>query len=94
MGKLGVGKTDLANALGREAINRGKKLWMVHGSELMAWQYSSKAVGCYKQFLGRIVTLDLIIIQELGFKMIPQGSHEDFFDVIRLRYEQGYDGNN
>lgn len=27
-------------------------------------------------------------IDELGFKKIPQGSHQDFFEVIRLRYEQ------
>jgi len=89
MGKPGVGKTHLANALGYEAIKRGKKVWMVHASELTARLYSSKADGSYKQFLARIVKLDLMIIDELGFKKIPQGSHEDFFEVIRLCYEQG-----
>ena len=32
MGKPGVGKTHLANALGYEAIKRGKKVWLVSGA--------------------------------------------------------------
>jgi len=89
MGKPGVGKTHLANALGYEAIKRGKKVWMVHASELTARLFSSKADGSYKSFLMRLIKLDLLIIDELGFKRIPPGGQEDFFEVIRLRYEQG-----
>jgi len=89
MGKPGVGKTHLANALGYEAVKRGKKVWMVHASEVMSRLYSSKADGSQRQFLSKLVKLDLLIIDELGFKKIPHGSQEDFFEIIRLRYEQG-----
>lgn len=32
---------------------------------------------------------DLLILDELGFKKIPNYSADDFFDIISRRYEQG-----
>ena len=32
---------------------------------------------------------DLLIIDELGFKKVPQYSGDDFFEIISRRYEQG-----
>ena len=33
--------------------------------------------------------MDLLIIDEIGFKKIPQNSVDEFFEVIRRRYENG-----
>ncbi len=35
------------------------------------------------------ISLDLIILDELGFKKIPNYNADDFFEVISKRYEKG-----
>ena len=39
--------------------------------------------------LSKISRIDLLIIDELGFRKIPQNGMDDFFEIIRSRYETG-----
>jgi len=36
-----------------------------------------------------LLNADLLIIDEIGFKKIPQNGLDDFFEIIRKRYENG-----
>lgn len=87
MGKPGVGKTHLANALGLEAVHQGFKVRFTHANSLIEELHQAKADGKYYSVLSRIKKLDLLIIDELGFKKIPQYGLDDFFEIIRQRYE-------
>jgi len=89
MGKPGVGKTHLAQAVGLEAIKRGKKVLFAHTNEMLDRLYASRADGSYQATLQRYLKPDLLILDELGFKKMPQNSMEDFFEIIRRRYETG-----
>lgn len=89
MGKPGVGKTHLAHAIGLEAIKKGKKVLFVHTNEMMEKLYSSRADGSYKYTLQKYLRADLLILDELGFKKMPQYGMDDFFEIIRHRYESG-----
>lgn len=89
MGKPGVGKTHLANALGLEAVHQGLNVIFTHANSLLEDLHRAKADGKYHTLLNRIKKLDLLIIDELGFKKIPQYGLDDFFEIIRQRYEKG-----
>lgn len=89
MGKPGVGKTHLANAIGLEAVKRGKKVLFVHTNEMVERLFASRADGSYAATLQRFLKPDLLILDELGFKKMPQNSMEDFFEIVRRRYETG-----
>lgn len=89
MGKPGVGKTHLANAIGLEAVKKGMKVLFVHTNEMMEKLYSSRADGSYRYTMQKYLKPDLLILDELGFKKMPQYGMDDFFEIIRHRYETG-----
>jgi len=89
MGKPGVGKTHLAHAIGLEAVKKGKRVLFIHTNEMVEKLYSSRADGSYTATIQKFLKPDLLILDELGFKKMPQYSMEDFFEIIRKRYENG-----
>ncbi len=89
MGKPGVGKTHLANGLGLRALEKGYSVMMMHANTLIDKLHRSKADGKYQSLIKRITKTDLLIIDEVGFKKFPQNGSDDFFEVIRSRYETG-----
>lgn len=89
MGNPGVGKTHLANALGIEALKQGYKVYFVCASDIISKLMSARGDGTYYMVLKDLLNVDLLIIDEIGFKKIPQNSVDEFFDVIRRRYEHG-----
>ncbi len=89
MGKPGTGKTHLANAIGLEAIKQGRKVLFTHVNQVIEQLYASKADGTFPALLRSYLTTDLLILDELGFKKIPASGLDDFFEIIRRRYENG-----
>ena len=51
--------------------------------------YFSKADNSYYNKLNYYLAPDLLILDELGFKKIPNYSADDFFEIISKRYEKG-----
>lgn len=89
MGNPGVGKTHLANAIGLEALKKGNTVLFIHANSLIDQLHRSKADGRYQSILNRISKVNLLIIDEVGFKKFPQTGIDDFFEIIRIRYETG-----
>ena len=87
LGKPGTGKTHLANAIGLQALRQGYKVLFAHANSLMDKILMAKADGTHRRLLNNIITTDLLIIDELGFRKIPQQTLDEFFDIIRSRYE-------
>lgn len=87
MGKPGVGKTHLSNAIGLEALKQGYRVTFTHCSELVEKLYEAKGTGTYHQTLKQYMDADLLIIDELGFKKINYV--DEFFEIIRRKYENG-----
>lgn len=89
MGKPGVGKTHLANAIGLEAIKQGYKVLFIHVNEIIEKLNTSRADGTYRFTLNQFLSADLLILDEIGFKKLPAVGMDDFFEIIRKRYENG-----
>ncbi|MEO1783458.1 IS21-like element helper ATPase IstB [Thermodesulfobium sp. 4217-1] len=89
MGNPGVGKTHLANALGIEAIKLGYKVIMIHTSDLLNKLLIAKGDGTYYNTLKDLLDVHLLIIDEIGFKRIDTNAVDEFFEIIRRRYENG-----
>lgn len=89
MGRPGVGKTHIANAIGIEALKQGYKVMFLHINDLIDKLNVARADGSIKQLMNVIVSADLLILDELGFKKIPAEFIDGVFEVIRKRYETG-----
>ncbi len=89
MGKPGVGKTHLANAIGLEAIKQGYKTVFIHVNEFIERLTASRADGTYNYIPGQFLNTDLLILNEIGFKKLPANGLDNFFEIIRKRYENG-----
>ena len=88
MGKPGVGKTHLANAIGLEAIKQGYKVVFIHVNELIERLSASRADGTFYYTLNQFLNTNLLILDEIEFKKLPANGLDDFFEIIRKRYEK------
>ncbi len=89
MGKPGVGKTHLANAIGLEALKQGNTVLFLHINDLIDKLNAARADGSIRQLMNILIGADLLILDELGFKKIPSEFIDGVFEVIRRRYETG-----
>jgi DNA replication protein DnaC len=89
VGNPGVGKTHLANAIGLEAVKKGYKVLFIHASDVVSKLVASKGDGTYGTVMKDLMSVDLLIIDEVGFKKIALSFVDEFFEIIRRRYENG-----
>lgn len=89
IGKPGTGKTHLSIGLGIKGLQKGYKVLFTSASEMLRHLHSSKADNSYNKKVKEYLTPDLLILDELGFKKIPDYTADDFFDIISKRYEKG-----
>ena len=88
IGNPGTGKTHLSISIGIKALMKGYKVLFSHVSEMLKTLHSSKADNSYYQKVSHYLAPDLLILDELGFKKIPNYSADDFFEIISKRYEK------
>jgi DNA replication protein DnaC len=89
IGNPGTGKSHLAIALGIKALLKGSKVLFTTTGEMLRQLHMSKADNSYYKKFNEYLAPDLLILDELGFKKLPNYSADDFFEVIAKRYEQG-----
>jgi len=89
IGDPGTGKSHLSTAIGIKALTKGYKVLFTSVSEMLHSLYISKADNSYHQKVSYYLAPDLLILDELGFKKIPNYSADDFFEIISKRYERG-----
>ena len=89
IGNPGAGKTHLSIALGMKALQKGFKVIFTSTAHMLHDLHVSKADNSYYKKLDYYLSPDLLIVDELGFKKVPQYSGDDFFEIISRRYEHG-----
>ena len=67
IGPTGVGKTGFASALLLRALERGKRGLFIKAQELFDEMYLSLADYSSRKLLDRLMCLDLIVIDEMGY---------------------------
>jgi len=87
-GPTGVGKTHLANALALEALKRNYQVLSRPTHRLLADLHAARASGTYGRLLTRVLTCDLLVLDDFGLQpTTPQGA-QDLYDIVSDRYER------
>lgn len=89
IGNPGTGKTHLSIAIGIQALHKGFKVLFTPVSEMLHNLNAAKADNSYYKKLDFYLEPQLLVLDELGFKKLPNYSADDFFEVISRRYEKG-----
>jgi DNA replication protein DnaC len=88
LGPPGTGKSHLAQAIGRAAIQQGYRVVYREAHALMEDIADATLDGTRKRFLADLATVPLLIIDDLGMRKLPHTAAEDLLEVIMRRYER------
>jgi len=89
IGGVGLGKTHLATALGREACEKGHTVLFTTAVDIVNTLGAAQIARNLRQELKRYTRPDLLIIDELGYLPIDKLGGDLLFQVFSDRYERG-----
>ena len=87
IGAVGTGKTYLAIALGLKAGTQGKAVRFFRAVDLPTELSDRRRDGTLTRFQKQLASLDLLIIDELGFIPFDRVASQLLFNVISAAYE-------
>jgi DNA replication protein DnaC len=87
-GPIGTGKTHLALALGLEATKQKRRVLFVRAADLVRQLIEARDARDLGRLQRRLLTLDLLIVDELGFVPFDRTGGELLFNLISDRYER------
>lgn len=86
IGDTGVGKTGLASAILLKALQSGYRGLFIKAQDLFDEMYRSLADYSSRKLINRLVKLDLILIDEMGYLNIRPEQSNIFFKLMEERY--------
>lgn len=89
IGSTGVGKTGLASAILLKALHRGYRGLFVRAQELFDEMYTTLADRSSRKLLDRLLRLDVLLIDELGYLNLRPEQSNIFFKLMEERYARG-----
>lgn len=87
IGNSGTGKSHLSIGIALKALCKEYKVFFTTVMDMLYNLHISRADNSYHKKLQQLVSYDLLILDELGFRTLPKYSVDDFFNVISKRYE-------
>lgn len=88
LGPPGTGKSHLAQAIGRAAIQQGHRVVYREAHVLIEQIADASIDGTRKQLLADLATVPLLIVDDLGMRKLPHTAAEDLLELIMRRYER------
>lgn len=88
LGPPGTGKSHLAQAIGRTAIEQGYRVLYREAHVLIEQVADATLDGTRKRHLAELATVPLLIIDDLGMRKLPHTAAEDLLELIMRRYER------
>lgn len=88
LGPPGVGKSHLAEAIGIKACEGGRSVLFANAIDLMDNLSASVRNGTLKQKFSKLLKIDLLIIDDIGYLKMDKEKESLFFQLIRQRYEK------
>jgi DNA replication protein DnaC len=88
LGPPGTGKSHLAQAIGRVAIQQGYRVIYREAHTLLEELAEATLAGTRKDYLSELATVPLLIIDDLGMRKLAHTAAEDLLELIMRRYER------
>lgn len=88
VGGTGTGKTHLATALAVAAIHQGKRARFYNAVDLVNQLEKEKQLGKSGSLAKRLIQIDAVILDELGYLPFPESGGALLFHLISLLYEK------
>ena len=88
-GPPGVGKTHLAIALGRAAVEAGHSVLFVTATSLLAALSRAQVEGKLADQISFYSKPKLLVVDELGYLPLEKQTAHLFFQLVSRRYERG-----
>jgi DNA replication protein DnaC len=88
LGPPGTGKSHLAQAIGRCAIQQGHRVLYREAHALIEELADATLDGTRKQTVADLATVPLLIIDDLGMRKLPPTAAEDLLELVMRRYER------
>jgi DNA replication protein DnaC len=86
IGPTGVGKTGLASAILLRALERGYRGLFMKAQDLFDEMFRSLADYSSRKLLNRLVGLDVLLIDEMGYLNLRPEQSNIFFKLMEERY--------
>jgi DNA replication protein DnaC len=81
-----MGKTGLASGILLKALENGYRCQFIRAQDLFDEMYASLADRSSRKLLNRLVKLDVLLIDELGYLNVKPEQANIFFKLIEERY--------
>ena len=88
LGPPGTGKSHLAQAIGRAAIQQGYRVLYREAHTLIEEIADATIDGSRKEYLADLASVPLLIVDDLGMRKLPHTAAEDLLELIMRRYER------
>jgi len=88
LGPPGTGKSHLAQAIGRAAIQQGYRVTYREAHTLLEEIAEAAVDGTRKTLVADLAVVPLLIIDDLGMRKLPHTAAEDLLELIMRRYER------
>jgi DNA replication protein DnaC len=88
-GPPGTGKTHLAQALGHHACRIGHSVLFLKAAQCLRTLHAARADNSWESALRRLLTPDLLILDDFGLKPLTLTQAEDFYEVVAERHLRG-----
>jgi len=88
IGKTSVGKTGLGTGLLLKALENGYRCQFIRAQDLFDELYASFADRSSRKLLNRLVRLDVLLVDELGYVNVKAEQANIFFKLMEERYHR------
>src|SRR6202453_1942615 len=88
LGPGGTGKSHLAQAIGKAAIQQGYRVIYRETHVLLDDLAEAVAEGTRKEFMESLTTVPLLIIDDFGMRKLPLTAAEDLLEIVMRRCER------
>jgi DNA replication protein DnaC len=88
LGPPGTGKSHLAQAIGRAAIQQGYRVVYREAHALIEEIADATINGTRKEHLADLTSVPLLIVDDLGMRKLPHTAAEDLLELVMRRYER------
>ena len=88
LGAPGTGKSHIAQAIGRAAIQQGYRVIYREAHTFLEELAEATLAETRKAYLAELTRVPLLIIDDLGMRKLPHTAAEDLLELVMRRYER------